>query len=91
MEGLTNSASSFGYKVGNGVGTALLGAILNLGGYVGGQEIQSDAAISSIHTAFWVIPTVITIAILIILVFYKLDKEFDGIINDLNRRREEVQ
>lgn len=91
MEGLTNSASSFGYKVGNGVGTALLGAILNIGGYVGGQAIQSDAAVKSIHTAFWVLPTIITIAILVILVFYKLDKEFGGIINDLNKRREEFK
>lgn len=91
MEGLTNSASSFGYKVGNGVGTALLGAILNIGGYVGGQAIQSAAAVRSIHTAFWVLPTIITIAILVILVFYNLDKEFSGIINDLNKRREEVK
>ena len=34
-EGLVNSACSFGYKIGNGIGSALLGIILELGGYVG--------------------------------------------------------
>lgn len=31
-EGLVNSACSFGYKIGNGVGSALLGLILEVGG-----------------------------------------------------------
>ena len=34
-EGLVNSACSFGYKIGNGIGSALLGMILEIGGYVG--------------------------------------------------------
>lgn len=89
MEGLTNSASSFGYKVGNGVGTALLGSILNIGGYVGGKLAQSQSAINSIHLAFWILPTIIVVINLVILYFYNLDKEFDGIISDLDNRRKE--
>ena len=33
-EGLVNSACSFGYKIGNGIGSALLGLILEIGGYI---------------------------------------------------------
>ncbi len=41
-EGLVNSACSFGYKIGNGIGSALLGWILELGGYVGQAAAQSQ-------------------------------------------------
>lgn len=37
-EGLVNSACSFGYKIGNGIGSALLGLILEIGGYIGEAE-----------------------------------------------------
>lgn len=86
MEGLTNSASSFGYKIGNGLGSALLGVILSLGGYVGQATIQSTQAILSIHIVFWVLPIIINLLILIILFFYKLDRDFEDIIADLNSR-----
>lgn len=87
MEGLTNSASSFGYKVGNGIGSALLGGLLSMGGYVGSASTQSASAIFSINLAFWVVPTIITIICLIILYFYNLDNEFEQIISDLNERK----
>lgn len=86
MEGLTNSASSFGYKVGNGLGSALLGIILAIGGYAGQATIQSAQAIVSIHLVFWVLPIIINVVILIILFFYKLDDEFEGIVADLHDR-----
>lgn len=89
MEGLTNSASSFGYKVGNGLGSALLGIILSVGGYVGSQSVQSAAAITSIHLAFWVLPLLLNALILVILHFYRLDKEFDQVIRDLRQREAE--
>ena len=38
-EGLVNSACSFGYKIGNGVGSALLGLILEVGGYANSGAI----------------------------------------------------
>src|SRR5699024_10175432 len=87
MEGLTNSASSFGYKVGNGLGSALLGIILSLGGYVGSAATQEASAITSIHIAFWVLPVILNLLILIILYFYHLDREFDEVIEDLQIRK----
>lgn len=38
-EGLVNSACSFGYKIGNGVGSALLGLILEVGDYANSGAI----------------------------------------------------
>lgn len=86
-EGLVNSACSFGYKIGNGIGSALLGLILEVGGYVGGEAaVQSAVALTSIKVCFVWIPIVIYVIGLIIMKFYHLDKEFAGIIEDLQKR-----
>lgn len=85
-EGLVNSACSFGYKIGNGIGSALLGLILELGGYVGEAAVQSASAIASIRICFVWIPMAVYTAGLLIMKFYHLDQEFDGIIRDLQKR-----
>lgn len=87
-EGLVNSACSFGYKIGNGLGSAILGWIISLGGYVDTAATQSAQAIFSVKLAFAIIPIVIYVIIIILLQGYKLDKEFDGIIDDLKKRAE---
>ena len=48
-EGLVNSACSFGYKIGNGIGSALLGMILEVAVYVGDAAVQSASALRSIE------------------------------------------
>lgn len=83
-EGLVNSASSFGFKVGNGLGSAMLGWILGLGGYVETAVEQSAGAVLSINMLFIYIPVVAVILQVVIMMFYHLDKEYDGIIEDLN-------
>lgn len=85
-EGLVNSACSFGYKIGNGVGSALLGLILELGGYVGEAAVQTASALTSIRICFVWIPIAVYVICLIIMAFWHLDKEFTGIIADLNAR-----
>ncbi|MBO8416533.1 MAG: MFS transporter [Proteobacteria bacterium] len=85
-EGLVNSACSFGYKIGNGIGSALLGIIIELGGYVGGAAVQSSSALFSIRLCFTWIPIGLFAACGAILFFYHLDKEFSGIISDLHSR-----
>ncbi|HBG0337967.1 TPA: MFS transporter, partial [Clostridioides difficile] len=83
-EGLINSASSFGFKVGNGLGSAILGGVLSIGGYVGTSATQSNSAIVSIKACFIYLPIFITILQIIIMFFYKLDKEYSTILNELN-------
>lgn len=85
-EGLVNSACSFGYKIGNGIGSALLGLILEIGGYVGEAATQTASALTSIRICFVWIPIGVYVAGLIIMKFYHLDKEFAGIIHDLKKR-----
>lgn len=90
-EGLVNSACSFGYKIGNGVGSALLGLILELGGYVGQAAAQSASAMTSIKICFVWIPIAIYVIGLIIMKFYHLDKEFPDILHDLQERANHVK
>ena len=71
-EGLVNSACSFGYKIGNGIGSALLGVILEAGGYIGEAAVQSASALVSIKICFVWIPIVVYICGLIIMKFWKL-------------------
>lgn len=85
-EDLVNSACSFGYKIGNGIGSALLGLILEIGGYVGEAAAQTDSALASIRLCFVWIPIGVYIAGLVIMKFYHLDREFAGIIEDLKKR-----
>ena len=86
-EGLVNSACSFGYKIGNGIGSALLGVILEVGGYVGNAAAQTASALTSIRICFVWIPIAVYACGLIIMKFYHLDKEFDGILSDLKARK----
>lgn len=81
-EGLVNSACSFGYKI----GSALLGLILEIGGYVGTAAVQAESALTSIKVCFVWIPILVYACGLVIMKFYHLDKEFDGIIADLKAR-----
>ena len=72
-EGLINSASSFGFKVGNGLGSAILAWIIGYAGNKTGSEIT-----------FIYIPAVLCILQVVVMAFYKLDKEYSNIIAGLN-------
>lgn len=86
-DGLIFGANSFGSKVGTGIGGWLLGIILTIGGYAGGQATQTAAAISSIKIGFIYIPLVFAILAFILLLFYRLDKLYPKIIEELERKR----
>ncbi|MFC4323003.1 MFS transporter [Litchfieldia salsa] len=87
-EGLVYSAGSFGTKVGMGLGAAMIGWFLSLGGYVGGLAEQSDSAISMIIFLFVWAPAIIGLLQIAILYFYKLDKIYPQILADLQARKE---
>lgn len=70
----------------NGIGSALLGLILEIGGYVGTAAVQTESALTSIKVCFVWIPILVYACGLVIMKFYHLDKEFDGIIADLKAR-----
>lgn len=86
-EGLTFSAQSFSEKVGAGLGGALLGGILAVGGYVGGAAEQSAAAIMAMKVAFIYAPAVLMAIVLVMLKFYHLDDEYPQILAELQARK----
>lgn len=90
-EGLVNSACSFGWKIGNGLGSALLGLILEIGGYVGTAAVQSAEALEAIEFSFIWGPVMVYVSGLVIMYFFKLDKEFPQIIKDLENRKKQAQ
>ena len=90
-EGLVNSACSFGWKIGNGLGSALLGLILEIGGYVGTAAVQSAEALEAIEFSFIWVPVRVYVSGLVIMYFFKLDKEFPQIIKDLENRKKQAQ
>ncbi|MBU3184555.1 MFS transporter [Clostridium estertheticum] len=82
-EGLINSASSFGFKVGGGLGAAMIGWILSAGGYVASSNVQSASAIFAIKSLYIYLPMILTVIQIAILLLYKLDKEYPSILQDL--------
>lgn len=85
-EGLINSAASFGFKVGSGLGAAILGGVLSLGGYIGTAEVQSEGAILAIKSLFIYLPIIFAILQIFIMSFYKLDKEYPEIVQGLKEK-----
>lgn len=74
IDGMTYSATSFGMKVGTGLGTAVLGWVLVFGGYDGSVVTQSETAVTSIISLYAYIPFVLTVIGTVILYFTNLDK-----------------
>ena len=91
-EGLTYSVTSFGQKIGTGLGTAALGWILAVGNYNGTAAIQPDSAIFAIKALFLYLPLVITVIVLIIwYLFMGIDKIYPTVKKELQERRETVK
>src|SRR5690625_1684010 len=86
-EGLIYSAGSFGTKVGTGFGGALMGWLLSTSGYIGTATTQTDVTLNMIIFMFIYIPIIVGIIAIVILYFYKLDKEYPQIIADLEEMK----
>ncbi len=73
IDGVMFSVTSFGLKLGGGIGTALAGWLLAFSGYVGGAETQPESAIQMIQVMYLWIPAIINGIIMLILT--RLDVE----------------
>lgn len=74
MDGTMFSCSSLGVKVGGGIGTAAVGWLLNLGGYVGTAATQTQGAINMIFHMNVTIPVVLSFVITVILGMLNVEK-----------------
>lgn len=88
LDGLTNSATSFGMKVGAGLGSALVGWGLAWAAYDGTLAAQAASTITGIKMVYTVVPAVLIIAGMITLFFCNLDKIYPQIAAGLAQKKE---
>lgn len=87
LVGMVNSASSFGAKLGSGLGAAMIGWILAFGHYDGSLAAQGDSAITSILVLTVYLPLVLFVITYLLLRKYDLDLKYPQIIKDLENRK----
>lgn len=89
-EGLIFSSASLGSKVGPGLMTALVGALLSFAGYIsttsGVSVQQPESAKNMILLLYQWVPIGVWLTVGIILYFYKLDLIYDDIMLELKER-----
>ncbi len=85
-EGLVFSGSTFGGKVGSGLGGAIVAALLAWGGYVPNAVTQAARAMLSIKLAFIAVPFAGSIIIIILLLLFRVEKLMPAIRADLEKR-----
>lgn len=88
--GAIQSATTSGQKFGQGIGSALIGFIMEANGYNGNLSVQSAQATQTIENLFIYGVTVLGIIMIVILLFYKLDKEYPKIIKELLEREAKI-
>lgn len=88
MLGMSNSASSFGAKIGSGLGASLIGWILAFAGYEAGGGVQTANLKPAIYTFAIYIPLVLFIIMFILLRKYDLEKIYPQIVSELAARKE---
>ncbi|MDO4283948.1 MAG: MFS transporter [Eubacteriales bacterium] len=74
IEGAMFSCSSLGIKVGGGVGTALCGILLDLGGYVNAAPQQSASALGMLNFMYLFFPLISVALVAVIMYFLKVEK-----------------
>lgn len=86
VEGMLYSSTTFGAKIGAGVGMAVSMGILGAAGYVGTAAVQTESAMSAITGLYLYAPIPFMIALPILYYFYKLDKIYPQVMEDLEKR-----
>ena len=88
-EGLIFSGGSIGYKLGTGLCGAFITWLMSMSGYVASttaNAVQPQSAIDMIVNIYIFGMIIIWVSLLIVLSFYKLDKEYPAIMNELAAR-----
>lgn len=87
-EGLINSCTSFGMKVGIGLGSAVGTGILAIGGYLEGTApaMQPASAIEAIKFAFGYFGGIMSALCLILIILMNIDKNIKQIQSDLEKK-----
>jgi GPH family glycoside/pentoside/hexuronide:cation symporter len=84
-EGTLYAGYSFATKVGMAIGGAVVGYMLAFIGYNPAKVTAS--AVNGLNMLFYVVPVVCMIIQIIIVLFYKLDKQYPEVVEALNKKR----
>ena len=89
QESLIFGGASLGFKVGTGVTSALMTGLMTASGYISstsGNVVQPGSAVTTIGNIYKFGPVIIWAAAIILLLIYKLDKEYPKISKELAER-----
>lgn len=86
--GMTNSANSFGSKIGSGIGASLIGWLLAAAGYNAALEAQPAAVDTAIFAFAIYIPLALFVLMLVLLLKNDLEKRYPEIVAELQKRKE---
>jgi GPH family glycoside/pentoside/hexuronide:cation symporter len=90
-EGLVNSCTSFGMKVGIGLGSAVCTWVLAAGGYDGTAAQQTASAVSAIRFGFSYLGAIFAAVCLVLILLMNIDKDIDKIQRDLQMKMEDKE
>ncbi len=88
--GAIQSAVTSGQKFGQGIGSAMIGFIMEAGGYhsEAGVTVQNAQALNTIYNLFVYGIAIIGVAIIVLMLFYHLDRQYPQIMKELLEREE---
>lgn len=81
---------SFAAKIGNGLGSSVVGWLIEWSGYEADAAVQSTKAVFSITACSVYIPLIMTVIMLVVMFFYNLDGKFAQIIQDNKQKDAEL-
>lgn len=89
--GMTNSANSFGMKIGSGIRASLIGWLLAAAGYNATLATQPASVDTAIFTFGIYIPLALFVIMFILLLKNDLEKRYPEIVAELQKRKEAKQ
>lgn len=89
VEGMLYSSTTFGAKIGAGVGMAIAMGILGTAGYAGTAAVQTEAALAAIRNLYLLAPLPFLALLPVLYYFYKLDQIYPQVMADLEQREQE--
>lgn len=89
QESLIFGGASLGFKVGTGITSAVMTGLMTASGYISstsGNVVQPALAVNTIGNIYKFGPVIIWVAAIVLLMIYKLDKEYPAISKELAER-----
>lgn len=88
--GVGSAGTTFATKIANGLSVVLIGWIINISGYMPSAAVQAERTVKIISLAYTGIPLLCGVIGIILLVFYRLDREYPMIQKELMERKKSL-